>query len=125
IYNAHFSFLKNPGVNSSGSRVLYSIDFTGTGSTTDVYGHGTHVAGMAAAGSDVSNGTYTGVAPAANLINVRVLDANGQGSVSNVIAGIDWCIANKATYNIRVMNLSLGVTAVDSYKDDPLCLAVR
>ncbi|MFN7929563.1 MAG: S8 family serine peptidase [Blastocatellia bacterium] len=121
----HYSFLKDPSNSSSGSRVVYSIDFTGTGTTEDIYGHGSHVAGMAAAGSRVAYGAYTGVASAANLINVRVLDANGVGSASNVIAGIDWCIANKATYNIKVMNLSLGAPAVDSYLNDPMCQAVR
>jgi serine protease AprX len=111
------------GFNSG--RVVASVDFTGTGVTTDVYGHGTHVAALAAANDHVSIGAYTGVAPAANVINVRVLDANGAGSASNVIAGIEWCIANKSAYNIRVINLSLGTTAVDSYANDPLCLAAR
>ena len=45
--------------------------------------------------------------------------------MSNAIAGIDWCIANKSLYNIRVLNLSLGATAVDSHVNDPLCQAVR
>src|SRR5205814_4772575 len=71
------------------------------------------------------NGAYTGIAPAANLISVRVLNSQGQGSVSAAIAGINWCIANKATYNIRVLNHSLDTTAVESYRDDPLCRAVR
>ena len=125
INTPHSSFLKDPANPASGSRVAYSIDFTGTGTTEDVYGHGSHVAGMAAAGSRVAAGAYTGIASTANLINVRVLDANGVGSAGNVIAGIDWCITNKATYNIKVMNLSLGTTAVDSYLYDPLCVAVR
>src|SRR6185503_17592041 len=71
------------------------------------------------------NTGYTGIAPEANLINVRVLNSVGSGTASNTIAGIDWCIANKAVYNIRILNLSLGTTAVDSYIDDPLCQAVR
>src|SRR5438105_8796613 len=69
IVAAHHSFLGDPANYSSGSRVTYSIDFTGEGRTDDPYGHGTHVAGMAAAGPHVSTGAYTGVAPAANLIN--------------------------------------------------------
>src|SRR6185295_2384852 len=116
IYTAHHSF---------NGRVVASIDFTGEGRTDDPYGHGTHVASMAAGNNHVSAGSYTGIAPEANLVNVRVLDSQGRGSASNTIAGIDWCIANKALYNIRVLNLSLGTTAVDSFTDDPLCQAVR
>src|SRR6266571_4210482 len=120
IYAAHHSF--GPG---GTSRVVASIDFTGEGRTDDPYGHGTHVAGVAAGNNHVAQGAYTGIAPGANLINVRVLGSLGQGSTSNAIAGIDWCIANKILYNIRVLNLSLGATAVDSYVNDPLCQAVR
>ena len=65
------------------------------------------------------------MAPNANLLNLRVLDSNGAGSVSNAIAAIDWAIANKDAYNIRVMNMSVGTAAQDSYKNDPLCLAAR
>src|SRR5689334_9518893 len=117
IYTAHHSF--NTG------RVVASVDFTGEGRTDDPYGHGTHVASIAAGNNHVANGMYTGIAPAAKIINVRVLNSLGQGSMSNAIAGIDWCIANKATYNIRVLNISFGATAVDSYVNDPLCQAVR
>src|SRR5215813_6200005 len=117
IYAAHHSF--NTG------RVVASIDFTGEGRTDDPYGHGTHVASIAAGNSHVATGMYTGIAPVAKLINVRVLNSQGQGSMSNAIAGIDWCISNKATYNIRVLNISFGTTAVDSYVNDPLCQAVR
>jgi serine protease AprX len=115
VYSAHHSF---------GSRVAANIDFTGEGRTDDHYGHGTHVAAIAAGSNHVS-GAYTGIAPAAKLINVRVLNSQGRGSTSHAIAGIDWCITNKAAYNIRVINLSFGAVAVDSYVNDPLCRAVR
>ena len=61
----------------------------------------------------------------AGLINVRVLDANGQGSLSNVLAGIQWVVANQSTDNIRVLNLSLGHPVSESYTTDPLCQAVE
>jgi subtilisin family serine protease len=48
----------------------------------------------------------------------------GVGTVANVIAGINWVIQNKSTYNIRVINLSLGTPIAQSYKTDPLCQAV-
>ena len=93
----------------------------------DGYGHGSHVAGAAAgrnAGSN-SNRGYEGVAPNASLIDVRVLDGRGLGQTSDVIAGIDWCIANQAAKNIKVMNLSLGAASTETYVTDPLCRAVR
>ncbi len=111
------------------SRVVYHKSFiTGNTDTSDKYGHGTHVAGLAA-GTDIfsnnNSGYYNGTAPSANVLNLKVLDDTGRGTVSNVIAAIDWAIANKAAYNIRVMNMSLGTGAKDSYTTDPLCLAAR
>src|SRR5204863_8310690 len=63
--------------------------------------------------------------PNANLINLRVLGATGLGTVSAVLAALDWVMSNHVTYNIRVVNMSLGAPAVDSYKNDPICRAVR
>jgi serine protease AprX len=119
------------GPNGTTSRVLYSENFvTGDTATTDVYGHGTHVAGIVASSGRDSSGlgftrTYKGVAPNANLISLRVLDANGGGSESGVIAAIERAIELKSTYNIRVLNLSLGRTVFESYTLDPLCQAVE
>ena len=66
-----------------------------------------------------------GIAPDANLVNVRVLDAQGSGAVSNVIAGLNWIVQNKAKYNIRVVNVSLGHPVYENYKTDPLNKAVE
>jgi len=117
--------------NRSKSRVLYHQDFTGT--TTylnrkqvwDLYGHGTHVTGIIGGNGNKSNGRYAGVAPNVNLIDLRVLDANGAGSDSEVIAAIQQAIALKNTYNIRVINLSLGRGIFSGYAQDPLCQAVE
>jgi serine protease AprX len=65
------------------------------------------------------------MAPNASIINLRVLDANGQGSDSYLIAAIDQALQLKNTYNIRVINLSLGRPIFESYKLDPLCQAVE
>ena len=116
-------------VNDLAGRVVYSQDFVGTG-TDDLYGHGTHVAGIVA-GSGVDSicatctRTVKGIAPNANLINLRVLDANGNGTTSNVIAAIDQAIALAGTYNIRVINLSVGGPVVENSDQDPLCQAVE
>src|SRR3954464_8560531 len=65
---------------ASQSRIAVSIDFTDENRTDDPYGHGTHVASIAAGNSTISQGAYTGVAPNAKLINLRVLDSHGAGS---------------------------------------------
>jgi len=67
---------------------------------------------------------YTGMAPAASLMNLRVLDDYGRGYVSNVIAAIDYAISVRTTWNVRVINLSLAAPPIDSYVNDPLCQAV-
>src|SRR5258705_4646016 len=122
IYAAHTSF---SDTQTGNSRIVVSQDFTGEGRTDDPFGHGTHVAAAAAGNGIVSQGEYIGIAPRANLINLRVLNSQGIGSVSTLFSALDWLMANGATYNVRVVNLSLGMPAVNSFKNDPLCIAVR
>src|SRR5262249_20912264 len=115
---------------SNQSRIVYSESFVpGDPSTDDKYGHGTHVAGIIAGnGQDSLDGypeQYLGMAPNANIINLRVLDANGAGTDSQVIAAIQRAIELKHTYNIRIINLSLGRKVYESYAIDPLCQAVE
>jgi serine protease AprX len=113
------------------SRVVYSQNFVpGLTNASDLYGHGTHVAGIAAANGNASTGsgyvkTFRGIAPNASLINLRVLDGKGAGTDSTVIAAIDRAIQLKSVYNIRVMNISLGRPVYESYRRDPLCQAVE
>jgi len=96
----------------------------------DYYGHGTHVAGIIAGDGTSSSDTasfrrFGGIAPGAGLVSVRVLGPEGDGRVSDVMAGIDWVVANKNLYGIRVMNLSLGHPVDQSYSTDPLCQAAE
>lgn len=112
------------------NKVVANVSFvTGDSSVLDAFGHGTHVAGIiAGTGSVAASVTplYTGgIAPGVRLINVRVLGANGTGLTSDVIAGIDWAINNRAKYNIRVINLSLGHPVFESSTTDPLCVVVQ
>lgn len=111
--------------NGTDQKIKYSKDFTGQGITGDPFGHGTHVASMLAADYSLHNAAYEAPANASNLINLRVLNSTGQGTASNLIAALDWTVANKTNWNIRVINMSLGTGAKDSYKNDPLCLAAR
>ena len=121
---------------SSGSRIVGTANFVPDdkgkvgGNADDKLGHGTHIAGIIAGNGKASTGvqyfhTFVGVAPNANLVNVRVLDDQGGGSVSNVLAGINWIVQNKAKYKIRVLNVSLGHPVYESYKTDPLNKAVE
>src|SRR3984885_1020965 len=113
------------------SRVVYQQSFVpGNSSASDQYGHGTHVAGLIAGDGLSSTGpffskTFKGIAPGANIVNLRVLDQNGEGTDSLVIAAINQAISLKATYHIRVINLSLGRAVYETYTLDPLCQAVE
>ncbi|HNX09021.1 MAG TPA: S8 family peptidase [Methanothrix sp.] len=70
----------------------------------DLLGHGTMVAGIIAGSGAASNGKYRGIAPGASLINVKVIDREGDGKVSDIIAGIEWAVYSGAD----VLSLSLG-----------------
>ncbi|MGB6688870.1 MAG: S8 family peptidase, partial [Terracidiphilus sp.] len=112
-------------------RIVYSQNFvSGQSDALDHYGHGTLVAGLVAGNGSQSIGsqyfrTFRGAAPNANIVNLRVLDANGAGTDSAVIKAIDEAISLKKTYNIGVINLSLGRPIYESYTLDPLCQAVQ
>jgi serine protease AprX len=107
-------------------RVAAFVDFVnGQVQPYDDGGHGTHVAGIIAGNGFDSNGQKAGVAPDASLVSLKVLDANGAGTISNIIAAFDWVVANHARYNIRVVNISVGAGISDSYWNDPLTLAAK
>jgi serine protease AprX len=105
--------------------IVASADFVAVDALTDRYGHGTFVASVAVGSAALKSGSYEGIAPSANLISLKVLNDEGIGLTSSLIAALDWCIFNRIRYNIRVINLSVGTSAKDSYRNDPLCLAVR
>ncbi len=124
----------HPDLNNANgvSRVVYSQSFVaGDATTPDKFGHGTHVAGLIGgngSSSGTGNGysaTYAGMAPNVNIINLRVLDQNGTGTDSQVIAAIQEAITLKNTYNIRVINMSLGRPVFESYTLDPVDQAVE
>lgn len=124
-YGAQISFVNN--LNGS---------WTPPDDGQDAYGHGTHVASIIG-GSGLFSTTFVnqwtiypnywihGVAPGVNVISMRVLDQNGAGKDSSVIAALDYAVTNKSRLNIRVINLSLGRPVTVSYTQDPLCQAVE
>jgi serine protease AprX len=111
---------------NGGQRVAAFVDFVNGHSTPyDDNGHGTHVTGIIAGNGYDSFGIRAGMAPDAHLVSLKVLDANGRGVISNVIAALDFIVANKQAYNIRVANLSVGAAVTESYHTDPLTLAAK
>ncbi|MEU2775288.1 S8 family serine peptidase [Streptomyces sp. NPDC007162] len=95
-------------------QVIASKNFTTAADASDHFGHGTHVASIAAGTGAKSHGKYTGVAPGAKILNGKVLDDTGSGDDSGILAGMEWAAAEGAD----VVNLSLG--GYDSPEIDPL-----
>ena len=109
-----------------GARVVAGLHFSSlkpdpSDSSADYSGHGTLVAGIAAGGSRV----YPGVAPRADIVSLRVTNAEGRSITSDVIAAADWIFENRRSYNIRVANFSLGSPFANFGLLDPLNEAVR
>jgi subtilisin family serine protease len=83
--------------------VVEEQDFTGEG-TDDQQGHGTHVASTVAGSGAASGGVNKGIAPKAELFDVKVLGRTGSGKLSDTIAGIEWSVLNGAD----IISMSLG-----------------
>ena len=96
------------------TQVIESKNFSTAADATDHFGHGTHVASIAAGTGAKSNGKYKGVAPGAKILNGKVLDDTGAGDDSGILAGMEWA----AEQGADVVNLSLG--AQDMPGIDPL-----
>jgi serine protease AprX len=94
---------------------------------SDPFGHGTHIAGMLGADGYYSAGyQYQGSSTRAQIVSLRVLDGEGRGSVSNLLAALDWILdVGIPTYHIRVANLSLGKGVDAEEALDPLVQAVN
>jgi subtilisin family serine protease len=99
----------------------------------DTYGHGTHMAGIIAGRDDgsynlvESDTAFVGIAPDARIVSLKVANAMGATDVSQVIAALDWVVANgrRDGLNVRVINLSFGTDGVQHYTLDPLSYAVE
>ncbi len=91
----------------------------------DLFGHGTHVAGIVTGTGTDSEGTYSGVASGATLLSLQVLDGSGSGSMSDVMAALDWLRVYGDYFGVRVVNLSLGKGISESNTTDPLVAAVE
>ncbi len=107
-------------------RVSAFVDFVnGQLSPYDDLGHGSHVAGIIAGNGADSNGQKAGSAPDASLVVLKVLDAQGGGTIATLIQALDWVLLHHTEYNIRVVNMSVGAQIHESYWTDPLTLATK
>jgi serine protease AprX len=117
------------GPDGSGpSRVLRDLTFNWNAIYADgwdQWGHGTHVAGIIGGNGASSGGRIVGIAPKVNLINTKVGDGKGAASTADVVAALEWIYNNAATYNIRVVNLSLTSTVAESYHTSALNAAIE
>ncbi len=111
------------GVNREIDSVRFNSDYNQ--SVYDGYGHGTHVAGVIAGDGSESQGKYIGVAPMANIINVKVSNDDGSARISDVVAGMQWVLEHKTADNIRVVNLSLNSAVPENYNTSPLDAAAE
>ena len=110
-------------------RVVYGPDYSSERNDPDLrnldtFGHGTHLAGLIAGRDPVSG--FAGVAPGARLVSLKIAGADGETDLARVLGALDWIYRNHDArgYNIRVVNLSLGVAAED-YRSDVLAWAVE
>ena len=110
-------------------RVICGADLTAEAGTPaecqDTFGHGTFMAGLIAGDGASSNGKYKGAAPEARIVSVKASGFDGSTDVSTILAGIQWFVAFKDQYNIRVLNLSLGSDSAQDYRLSPLNYAVE
>ncbi len=91
----------------------------------DGFGHGTHVAGILNGSGVDSDNDYKGSANGAALLSLQVLNQDGGGSMSDVMAALDWLLVYGSHFDIRVVNLSLGKGISESNETDPLVIAVE
>ena len=107
-------------------RLIGGVDLTGGNNPfQDSYGHGTFVAGLIAGNGASSGGQYSGEAPGANLVSIKVAGANGTTDLASLILGLQWAVDHQASYGIKVLNMSLGFQTAMSTVINPLDQAVQ
>jgi serine protease AprX len=124
--------LNLPGKVVDGPDLSYDGQAAGT-RYVDGYGHGTHMAGIIAGRDDKFDpknpnaAQFDGIAPDAQLLNMKVGAADGGADVSQVIAALDWVVAHRKDngMNVRVVNLAYGTESVQPWQVDPLAKAVE
>ncbi len=91
----------------------------------DDHGHGTEVAGIIAGNGNTSGAVTKGMAPEAWLVGVKILDQEGNGRLSDMIAGLEWCVRSLPLFNIKILCLSVPVVYQEGLFADPLSRMIR
>lgn len=105
------------------SVLAYSANVNTT--TSDLFGHGTHIAGIIGSNGASSGGLFSGVAPEVNLINLRVADYHGRAFESDMVDALQWIYDHHKEHNIRVVNVSMNSATPQSYHTSPLDAALE
>ena len=123
-----------------GARVVHCEDFSGEfegalaadapvetkgGLCSDPFGHGSFMAGLIAGNGASSYGKYSGVAPKAKIVSIKVAGYDGSTDISKILAGIQWVVSHKDAHGIDVLNLSLGSDSAQDRGLSPLNYAVE
>ena len=107
-------------------RLAGGVDLSGGNNPyQDSYGHGTFVAGLIAGDGASSNGQYSGEAPGAKLVSIKVAGADGTTHLGTLISGLQWAVDHQNRYGIKVLNISLGFQPTRSTVINPLDQAVE
>jgi serine protease AprX len=107
-------------------RLIGGVDLTSANNPyQDNYGHGTFVAGLIVGNGASSGGQYSGEAPGASLVSIKVAGADGSTHLGTLISGLQWAADNQSTYGINVLNISLGLQPSKSTVSNPLDQAVE
>ena len=111
---------------AGGGRRVQWVTVSDLDENQDGFGHGTHVGGIIAGRSTANLADkYVGIAPAANILSVRIADDEGNATVGDLMAGLEFVDDNRDAYNIRVLNLSVSSSIAQSHKVDPIDAAVE
>jgi serine protease AprX len=107
-------------------RLIGGVDLTGGNNPfQDSYGHGTFVAGLIAGDGTSSGGQYSGEAPGANLVSIKVAGTSGMTDLATLISGLEWTADHAGAYGIKVLNISFGFQSSQSTVLNPLDQAVE
>jgi serine protease AprX len=116
----------DPSRNQPSTRILERKSFNpDSTSPEDLYGHGTHVAGIVGGSGYKSDGAFAGIAPKINLISLKISDDVGQAYESDTVEALQWVFDHKDEYNIRVVNLSIQSTVESTYHESGVDLAAE
>lgn len=89
----------------------------------DDNGHGTHVSGIIAGSGFAGRGRYTGMAPGASILAIKVLDRMGKGNTKQVVQALRWLMEHREEYKVRILNISVGMLATAREEEQNLLLA--